>query len=165
MAVHGLNGDALETWTHKQSKVMWLRDLLPQELSNVRIMSYGYNAKFHNFTGHQDLRNISMKLLCELSDLRKNEEVRGYLVLQRVQELHYLTYGLGTEQTNCICVSQSGWNRCQEGMPYIMKYSCTYTSALLTGFRRYSFTAVKNKLPCRMQRMELYFSVRKPNDY
>ncbi|PYH46386.1 LipA and NB-ARC domain protein [Aspergillus saccharolyticus JOP 1030-1] len=74
IAVHGLNGDAIETWTHKQSGVMWLRDLLPQELPNIRIMTYGYNARFNNFTGHQDLRNISMKLLSELVDLRKTEK-------------------------------------------------------------------------------------------
>lgn len=36
-------------------------------------MTYGYNAKFRNFTGHQDLRSISAKLLSELVDLRKTE--------------------------------------------------------------------------------------------
>lgn len=63
----------METWTHKQSRVMWLRDLLPQHLPNIRIMTYGYNAKFRNFTGHQDLRSIAAKLLTELVDLRKTE--------------------------------------------------------------------------------------------
>jgi len=57
---------------------MWLRDLLPQELPNVRIMTYGYNAKFRNFTAQQDLRNISMKLLSELVDLRRTEEVHHH---------------------------------------------------------------------------------------
>jgi hypothetical protein len=75
VAVHGLNGHAFDTWTHKQSQVMWLRDLLPQSLPNVRIMTYGYNAKFKNFTAHQDLSEISAKLLTELSDLRKTAEV------------------------------------------------------------------------------------------
>ncbi|KAI1972184.1 hypothetical protein LOZ35_004696 [Ophidiomyces ophidiicola] len=74
VAVHGLNGDAFKTWTHKQSKVMWLRDLLPKELPNVRIMTFGYNSKFYNFTGHQDLRNISLKLLSELVDVRSAEK-------------------------------------------------------------------------------------------
>jgi hypothetical protein len=54
---------------------MWLRDLLPELIPNVRIMTYGYNAKFRNFTGHQDLRNIAAKLLAELVDLRESEEV------------------------------------------------------------------------------------------
>ncbi|KAK2787871.1 hypothetical protein FQN52_007050 [Onygenales sp. PD_12] len=76
VAVHGLNGDPFETWTHKKNRVMWLRDLLPSELPNVRIMTYGYNAKFRNFTGRQDMRNIAMKLLAELVDLRKTAELR-----------------------------------------------------------------------------------------
>lgn len=54
---------------------MWLRDLLPEALPNIRIMTYGYNASFRNFTGHQDLRNIATKLLTELSDLRVTENV------------------------------------------------------------------------------------------
>ncbi|KAI1950901.1 hypothetical protein LOZ57_001449 [Ophidiomyces ophidiicola] len=74
VAIHGLNGDAFKTWTHKQSKIMWLRDLLPKELPNVRIMTFGYNSKFYNITGHQDLLNISMKLLSELVDVRSTEK-------------------------------------------------------------------------------------------
>lgn len=54
---------------------MWLRELLPQAVPNVRIMTYGYNAKFRNFTGDQSIRNISTKLLAELVDLRKTKQV------------------------------------------------------------------------------------------
>lgn len=56
---------------------MWLRDLLPPALPNIRIMTYGYNAKFRNFTAQQDIRSISAKLLAELVDLRRTEEVRS----------------------------------------------------------------------------------------
>ena len=80
VAVHGLNGDAFDTWTHKQTNVLWLRDLLPNMLPNVRIMTYGYNAKFRNFTGHQDLREIATKLLSELVDLRRTAEVIPQLI-------------------------------------------------------------------------------------
>ena len=31
---------------------MWLKELLPAALPNVRIMTFGYNAAFRNFTGH-----------------------------------------------------------------------------------------------------------------
>ncbi|KMP09096.1 TPR repeat [Coccidioides immitis RMSCC 2394] len=75
VAIHGLNGDAFETWTHKESRVMWLRDLLPRELPNVRIMTFGYNARLRNFAGHQDLRNIATKLLSELADSRKTAKI------------------------------------------------------------------------------------------
>ena len=55
---------------------MWLRDLLPETLPQVRVMTYGYNANFRNFTGHQDIRSIAKKLLSELVDLRRTVEVR-----------------------------------------------------------------------------------------
>ena len=71
VAIHGFNGDPFKTWTHKESDVLWLRDLLPEELPNARIMTYGYNARFKNFTTHQDLRTIAAKLITELVDVRK----------------------------------------------------------------------------------------------
>ncbi|KAG8529051.1 uncharacterized protein KY384_005686 [Bacidia gigantensis] len=40
--VHGLRGDRIKTW--EADKVVWPRDLLPVELPNVRVMSYGYDA-------------------------------------------------------------------------------------------------------------------------
>ena len=75
VAIHGLNGHPLETWTHEPSRKLWLRDLLPQVIPNIRIMTYGYNAKFWNFTAHQDLRHISQKLLADLVDFRTTTEV------------------------------------------------------------------------------------------
>lgn len=57
---------------------MWLRDLLPQVMPNVRVMTYGYNASFLNYTAKQDLRSIAAKLLTELADLRSGEKVSEY---------------------------------------------------------------------------------------
>lgn len=54
---------------------MWLQDLLPQVMPNIRIMTYGYNASFLNYTAKQDVRSIVAKLLAELADLRSGEEV------------------------------------------------------------------------------------------
>lgn len=54
---------------------MWLRDLLPQVMPNVRVMTYGYNASFLNYTAKQDVRSIAAKLLTELADLRSGERV------------------------------------------------------------------------------------------
>lgn len=61
---------------------MWLRDLLPAALPNVRIMTFGYNAHFKNFTAQQDLRSIASKLLAELVDLRTTEEVCSLPLLE-----------------------------------------------------------------------------------
>ncbi|EFE44249.1 LipA and NB-ARC domain protein [Trichophyton verrucosum HKI 0517] len=72
VAVHGLNGDAFISWKHRDTGVMWLKDLLPSSLPNARIMTFGYNSKFTNFTGDQDLRCICETLLAEIADLRTN---------------------------------------------------------------------------------------------
>ncbi|KAE8443477.1 hypothetical protein EG329_001874 [Mollisiaceae sp. DMI_Dod_QoI] len=46
VAVHGLNSNAIHAWTHEK-KVMWLEDLLPEQLPNARIMTYGYNSSVY----------------------------------------------------------------------------------------------------------------------
>lgn len=46
VAVHGLNGHREETWT--VNGVNWLRDLLPKDIPNARIFSWGYDANTHS---------------------------------------------------------------------------------------------------------------------
>ncbi|CAI9635625.1 unnamed protein product [Alternaria burnsii] len=50
VAVHGLNGHCEKTWTAGNSidSVNWLRDLLPHDLPNARILSWGYDANTHS---------------------------------------------------------------------------------------------------------------------
>jgi len=52
VAVHGLNGDAYNTWTTKVG-TCWLKDskLLPKAVKNSRIMTFGYNANATSFMG------------------------------------------------------------------------------------------------------------------
>lgn len=75
VAIHGLAGDPFTTWTHIEGQPMWLRDLLPQAMPDIRVMTYGYNASFLNHTETQDVRSIAAKLLAELADLRSGEKV------------------------------------------------------------------------------------------
>jgi hypothetical protein len=44
IAIHGLNGNQLKTWTEPKSKKLWLRDFLPKDLQAARVMAFGYNA-------------------------------------------------------------------------------------------------------------------------
>ncbi|CAG7849810.1 SubName: Full=Related to kinesin light chain {ECO:0000313/EMBL:CCA74635.1} [Serendipita indica DSM 11827] len=43
VAIHGLQGHREKTWTTDKG-VCWLRDFLPSDLPNARILSYGYDA-------------------------------------------------------------------------------------------------------------------------
>lgn len=59
VAVHGLNGDAMQTWTAKKSKVCWLShsDFLPKYAKNARVLVWGYNSSFGSLTGVEPSAN------------------------------------------------------------------------------------------------------------
>lgn len=71
MAVHGLNGDAFKTWTTSQTKKFWLGDLdlLPTNLKQSRILTFGYNAAVTSLfgsTSSDDIRQHAQTLIAEL---------------------------------------------------------------------------------------------------
>ncbi|KAF8526910.1 hypothetical protein BU17DRAFT_40153 [Hysterangium stoloniferum] len=43
VAIHGLNGDREQSWKADNGR-LWLRDLLPNDIPQARILSYGYDA-------------------------------------------------------------------------------------------------------------------------
>ncbi|KAF8544651.1 hypothetical protein BDD12DRAFT_906355 [Trichophaea hybrida] len=43
IAVPGLAGHAFGSWKNRETQQMWLKDLLPHDVQNIRIMSYGYD--------------------------------------------------------------------------------------------------------------------------
>ncbi|CAG7850854.1 SubName: Full=Related to tetratricopeptide repeat domain protein-Neosartorya fischeri {ECO:0000313/EMBL:CCA73065.1} [Serendipita indica DSM 11827] len=47
VAIHGINGHREKTWMTDQG-VLWLRDLLPSDLPNARVLTYGYDAETHS---------------------------------------------------------------------------------------------------------------------
>ena len=85
VAVHGLNGDPFRTWTTESDK-LWLKDpsLLPSNLKNSRILTYGYNAMVTAVLGKtssdrilQHAQTLVAELVAdrEVSLLRGNESV------------------------------------------------------------------------------------------
>ncbi|KAK3313598.1 hypothetical protein B0H66DRAFT_357041 [Apodospora peruviana] len=73
VAVHGLNGHREKTWTTK-SGVNWLRDLLPVDFPNSRILSYGYNSRTHGSDQliENSLYEHAISFLTELCNYRRN---------------------------------------------------------------------------------------------
>ncbi|KAG8846889.1 hypothetical protein FRB91_000370 [Serendipita sp. 411] len=49
VAIHGLDGHREQSWTAEDG-TLWLRDLLPNDLPNARILSYGYDADTRSST-------------------------------------------------------------------------------------------------------------------
>ncbi|OBT71259.1 hypothetical protein VF21_09923 [Pseudogymnoascus sp. 05NY08] len=44
IAIHGICGDPLKTWTH-ESGALWLRDFLPKDINGARVFSFGYDSE------------------------------------------------------------------------------------------------------------------------
>jgi protein SERAC1 len=72
--VHGLHGHRMKTWT--KDNVYWPKDLLSKEdeLSHVRVLTFGYDA---NVVGARPSQNTlfeqSLNLLNELSRERRRD--------------------------------------------------------------------------------------------
>lgn len=75
IAVHGLNGHAFNTWAMKKTNVMWLRDFLPRQIPEARIMTYGYNSKVSDSIANGSFRDFSVALLNSI-DLIRTKEVK-----------------------------------------------------------------------------------------
>ena len=45
VAIHGLRGHRINTWTHSSSGKLWLRDFLPAQLPRACIWTFGYDAE------------------------------------------------------------------------------------------------------------------------
>ena len=75
VAVHGLNGHLTKTWTGADTGLCWLKDYLPSDIQNIRIMSYSYNADiaFGNTTA--SLKDHAIDLLGSLMDEREDSDV------------------------------------------------------------------------------------------
>ncbi|KAH6636029.1 Alpha/Beta hydrolase protein [Chaetomium tenue] len=78
VAVHGLNGDYHNTWTHvpeggKGPQTLWLWDLLPGKLPNAHVMSFQYDSSTHGMS-EQSVRGNAGKLVRLLRDIREDYE-------------------------------------------------------------------------------------------
>ena len=72
IAIHGLNGNQLDTWTYLTStggskgsvpSVCWLRDYLPKDIPGARVHSFGYNANIFHSKSKATLRDLAGQLL------------------------------------------------------------------------------------------------------
>ncbi|KAK3990804.1 Alpha/Beta hydrolase protein [Cladorrhinum sp. PSN332] len=79
VAVHGLGGDAINTWTYKPKigkPTTWLKDLLPAKLPNARVMTLQYDSGVFSKTAH-GVRENARKLIQLLRDQREDDEAEG----------------------------------------------------------------------------------------
>src|SRR5450756_1051689 len=74
--IHGLTGDRERTWTAKNAPLPWIKTLLPTEIPNVRILTFGYDAYVANWRGmvsKNRVGNHSMNLITAVAAYREND--------------------------------------------------------------------------------------------
>lgn len=81
--MHGLNGDAIETWTHPTSNAFWLKDFLPHKVKDARILTFGYDAMAAFGQSTADVIDHAKSLLSSLID-KRDEDVVGRSVSEKV---------------------------------------------------------------------------------
>lgn len=73
--MHGLGGDATDTWTHPKSNAFWLKDFLPHLIPDARVMTFGYNAAAAFGQSTAEVIDHAKSLLSSLIDKRDKPEV------------------------------------------------------------------------------------------
>jgi hypothetical protein len=77
VAIHGLNGHPFRTWTTDQTRKCWLKDnnLLPSNLKQARILTFGYNAAVTAFLGKASSDRILQHAQTLIAELVADREV------------------------------------------------------------------------------------------
>ncbi|KAM0247349.1 hypothetical protein ACHAQJ_009883 [Trichoderma viride] len=81
IAVHGLNGYAYSTWTHKPDGTLWLRDLLPSILPGCRVYTYSYPSKIFS-ESFARVHDFARGLLVDIRDLQVGSQMALVLAHQ-----------------------------------------------------------------------------------
>jgi len=81
-----LGGDAITTWTHPKSKAFWLKDFLPQQIPDARIMTFGYNADVAFGQSTAEIIDHAKRLLASLVDKRDEPKVDN-MAQERVKKI------------------------------------------------------------------------------
>lgn len=75
--VHGLTGDREKTWTARGAASPWPHTLLPTEVANARILTFGYDAHVADWNGmvsKNRIGNHSMNLLSAVARYREKDD-------------------------------------------------------------------------------------------
>ena len=89
VAVHGLNGHRESTFTAANG-ICWLSSLLPAQASNIRVLSYGYDARTHSSSllTQEHLHDHAEQLIEELRRERTITKVNIHMEVKSIRPGH-----------------------------------------------------------------------------
>lgn len=80
-----------EAWTNPETKVSWLRDLLPKAIRVARVLTFGYNAYASSFYGSGSVDRIQQHAHTFVADIQADRSLED--CLQR--PIIFICHGLG----------------------------------------------------------------------
>lgn len=80
VAVHGLNGNAMMTWTSRVGNICWLNhpEFLSKYIPNARILAWGYNANVSSITGPTSSNRLLQHAQTLVHQLEADRDVSGF---------------------------------------------------------------------------------------
>lgn len=91
IAVHGLDENMTEAWTDPATRILWLRDLMPEALNVARVLTFGYNANAISFYGVRSADRIQQHAQTLVADLQADRSLEGC----SKRPLIFICHGLG----------------------------------------------------------------------
>ncbi|KAF8542396.1 hypothetical protein BDD12DRAFT_802949 [Trichophaea hybrida] len=78
IAVTGLAGHAFGSWRNRETHKMWLKDFLPYDVQNIRIMSYGYDSSLGHGNAENRLLDYQRLFIQDIENSRTTVQSRWY---------------------------------------------------------------------------------------
>ena len=70
IAVPGLGSHAIGSWKSSNSNDLWLRDYLPLNVPNIRVLLYGYDTSLIDNDSKESIENLGGSFLEALKSFR-----------------------------------------------------------------------------------------------
>ncbi|KAF7136892.1 hypothetical protein CNMCM5793_006507 [Aspergillus hiratsukae] len=81
IAISGLGGHAFGSFKERGGHFMWLRDTLPLDFPNARILIYGYDTQLVGSSSFQNLTDLGRGLLLDIKGIREPSQSRPILFI------------------------------------------------------------------------------------
>ncbi|GFF32144.1 isoform Er14 of ankyrin-1 [Aspergillus udagawae] len=81
IAISGLGGHAFGSFKERGGSFMWLRDALPLDFPNARILIYGYDTRLIRSSSFQNLTDLGRALQIDMKGIRECSQSRPILFI------------------------------------------------------------------------------------